>query len=88
MTEKRNGRRSWKSEAERLEALLVRACRMIDHSAISADGSEVIRPRITDDAQLKAWWEGYQLAHAEDAQRLRETALRKLSKDERDALGL
>lgn len=80
MSEKKTpNRKSWKTEAEELEALLVLACQEL----MTPETGGTVR-----DALVAAWWEDYELNREARADELKTRALAKLSAAERAALGV
>jgi len=81
-----NGKRqrnakSWKAEAKRLEKLLAEACSLI----AGASSLGEVAPESTE---LQDWWEEWKNASAVRQEAIKATALRKLSAEQRRALGL
>lgn len=81
--------KSWKTEAQKLEGLLVQACGELTHQRFE-DGPDEKRPApdIRNVADVAGWWENHQDATATRTAELKAAGLAKLSDAERRALGV
>jgi len=88
MNDKKRQTKSWKTEAEKLEGLLVQACKLLTDPFCDVDNGTPVAADIGDAPELVSWWTKHCTTSEQRKQERAAAGLAKLSAVERDALGL
>jgi hypothetical protein len=86
-TKPKRNTRSWKTEAERLKALLVLACTELASERANDDNGDADPPNINNLSYVANWWSAHKTEAIRLEAALKASALGKLTKAERKVLG-